>query len=247
VKGPLWTEAMVLVLGLTGFGAALANRAPASAAVGAIRFLGFYALTLTGIYTVIPYKTPWCALGFHHAWILLAGVGAAWLVALAKPVWLRGAIVFAVLAGAAHLGVQAWRAAVPLAAAQTNPWVYAHTSPDLLRLVGKISEIAAARPQAADTVIKVMGRGGDYWPLPWYLRGFRQVGFYPNVPDDPWAPLMVVNSKFDAEFDERSEKKWLMVGLFQHRPNIFFELYVEFELWKRYLETRPPPAEDEEE
>lgn len=246
-KGPLWTEGLILALGLTGFGAALVNRTAVTAAVGAVRFLGFYALALTAIYTGIPYKTPWCALGFHHAWILLAGVGAAWLVNVAKPAWLRGAIVFGVLAGTAHLGIQAWRAAFPLAAAQNNPWVYAHTSPDLLRLLGKLNEITAARPQAADTLIKVMGRSGDYWPLPWYLRGFRQVGFYPDVPADPWAPLMVVSSKFDAELDERSDKKWLMVGLFQHRPNVFFELYVEFELWKRYLETRPPQPDEAEE
>jgi uncharacterized protein (TIGR03663 family) len=247
VKGPLWTEVLVLGLGLAGFGAALANRAAPGGAVGLIRFVGFYAVALTLIYSVIPYKTPWCALGFHHAWILAAGAGAAWLTGLVRAVWLRAAVAMALLAGAAHLGAQAWRAAFPFATDQRNPWVYAHTSPDLLRLVGQVSEIAAARPRAAETVIKVVGRGGDYWPLPWYLRGFRQVGFYSAMPEDPWAPLMIVNSKFDAELDEQSGKKWLIVGLFQHRPNVFFELYVELELWKRYLESRPPPADDEDE
>jgi hypothetical protein len=204
-------------------------------------------LGLTLVYTVIPYKTPWCVLGFHHAWILSAGAGAAWLASLSKPFWLRTVMAAALLVGTGHLGVQAWRAAFPLAADQRNPWVYAHTSPDLLRLVGQVSQIAAARPQAADTVIKVVGRGGDYWPLPWYLRSFRQVGFYSEIPDDPWAPMMIVNSRFDAELDERSGRKWLMVGLFQHRPNVFFELYVELELWKRYLETRPRQRDEEDE
>ncbi len=245
-KGPLWTELLVLGLGLAGFGAALLGRI-AGGAVVFVRFIGFYALGLMLVYTVIPYKTPWCVLGFHHAWILSAGAGAAWLVSLSKPFWLKTVVAAAMLAGTGHLGVQAWRAAFPLAADQRNPWVYAHTSPDLLRLVGQVSQIAAARPQAADTVIKVVGRGGDYWPLPWYLRSFRQVGFYSEIPDDPWAPMMIVNSRFDAELDERSERKWLMVGLFQHRPNVFFELYVELELWKRYLETRPRQREEEDE
>jgi putative Mn2+ efflux pump MntP len=45
-----------------------------------VRFLSFYTVALTGIYTVISYKTPWCALNFWLGTILLAGVGAAVLV-----------------------------------------------------------------------------------------------------------------------------------------------------------------------
>jgi hypothetical protein len=65
------------------------------------------------------------------------------------------------------------------------------------------------------------------------------------MPEDPYAALMVVSAQFQAELDEKSGKKWLMVGLFEHRPRVFFELYVAFDRWKQYLESRPKPVEDE--
>ena len=35
-----------------------------------------------------------------------------------------------------------------------------------------------------------------------------------------------------------------MIGLFEHRPRVFLELYVAFDRWKNYLERRPKPPDD---
>ena len=45
-----------------------------------VRFLALYTFALAAAYSLIAYKTPWCLLSFWHGMILLAGVGAAWLV-----------------------------------------------------------------------------------------------------------------------------------------------------------------------
>ena len=42
------------------------------------------------VYSAIPYKTPWCLLGFLHGMILLAGVGAVVLVRSARGVLAQG-------------------------------------------------------------------------------------------------------------------------------------------------------------
>ena len=244
--GPRFSELLVAGFALVAFLAALAGKSPSGADRRLIRFLGFYTVCLAAVYTVIPYKTPWCALNFHHGAVLLAGAGVMVVIECLRSRWLAALAALAVIAGALQLGGQAWRASVPLAADRRNPWVYAHTSVDFLRLIDQVKAIANARFNPAATEIKAIGRHGDYWPLPWYLRGFKP-GFYAEIPPDPWAPMIIASSKFDADLDERSEKKWLMVGLFEHRPNVFFELYVEFELWKRYLETRPRPPEDDDE
>jgi hypothetical protein len=89
-------------------------------------------------------------------------------------------------------------------------------------------------------VVKVMAPEGDYWPLPWYLRRFKQVGWWDAVPADPFAPVMIVSSKFEAAFDERADKTHLMAGYFQLRPQVFLELYVEINLWRAYIQSRPP-------
>lgn len=244
-KGPVWSEALIVLLAVAGWIAALWGQKPADACVRFLRFAGFYAFGLTAVYSVIPYKTPWCLVGFHHGFILLAGAALPILWDLLRK-WRGGRlVVFAVLALAAgQLAVQAWRGAFPYATDRRNPHVYAHTSRDLLRLVATIRDITRYAPQGNAEVIKVIAPGGDYWPLPWYLRQHANVGWYPQMPDDPYATLMVVSSSFEAELDERSEKKWLMIGLFEHRPRVFLELYVAFDCWKTYLERRPKPPDD---
>lgn len=244
-KGPVWSEALIFLLAVAGWIAALWGRKPADGCVRFLRFAGFYAFGLTAIYTVIPYKTPWCLVGFHHGFILLAGAALPILWSLLRK-WRGGRLaVFAVLALAAgQLTVQAWRGAFPYATDRRNPYVYAHTSRDLLRLVTTIRDITRYAPLGDADVIKVMAPGGDYWPLPWYLRRYANVGWYSQVPEDPYGTLMVVSSSFEAELDERSEKKWLMIGLFEDRPRVFFELYVAFDCWKTYLERRPKPPDD---
>ncbi|MBM3838695.1 MAG: TIGR03663 family protein [Verrucomicrobia bacterium] len=79
-RGPLWTEGLILVLAAVGGFAGFRRSKTGSFHSGLVRFLSFYTVALTVIYSAIPYKTPWCLLGFLHPMILLAGVGAAFLL-----------------------------------------------------------------------------------------------------------------------------------------------------------------------
>ena len=143
----------------------------------------------------------------------------------------------------AQLTWQSWRASFVYSADRRNPYVYAQTSPDLLHLVERAEGIARVAPAKYETVIKIIAPNSDYWPLPWSLRRFKHLGWYEQLPADPFAPIMVVSSRLDARLDEQSEKKWIMAGLSELRPGVFFELYVELELWKKYVETLPRERE----
>ena len=57
------------------------------------------------------------------------------------------------------------------------------------------------------------------------------------------AYTMELARSLDARLDERSGKKWVMVGLFELRPGNFLELYVELELWKKHVATLPREEE----
>ncbi|MGH7972431.1 MAG: hypothetical protein ACREIC_27275, partial [Limisphaerales bacterium] len=124
------------------------------------------------------------------------------------------------------------------AADPRNPYVYAQTLPNLLELVGKIQAVTAASPDGRNTVIKVIAPEDDYWPLPWYLRSFTRVGWWNQIPSDPFAPIMVVSAQFNAQLDRAHTH--LMVGYFELRPHVFLELYVQKDLWSAYLNQRPP-------
>ncbi|PYL01541.1 MAG: hypothetical protein DME19_01305 [Verrucomicrobia bacterium] len=151
--------------------------------------------------------------------------------------WTTGALL---MVASAQLGWQACRASFPYCASPGNPYVYAQTSPDILKLVDKIEALARVSPDGHDLVVKVMSDHDSYWPLPWYLRRFTRVGYWNNIPPDPLAPIMIVSSEFQAAFDDRPEKSHLMAGYFQLRPQVFFELYVEVNLWREYVKSLPP-------
>ena len=226
------------MLAVVGAWAAFARKGLANASASFVRFLALYAFALTAAYSLISYKTPWCLLGFWHGMILLAGVGAAALLRSVKQRFLRLAVGLLLLAGAGHLAWQARLANVPYAADPRNPYVYAQTSPDLLNLATRVEALAKVHPQGRQMLVKVMAPNSDYWPLPWYLRNLKQIGWWDQVPADPFAPVMIVAANLHAGLDEK--KSHVMVGYFQLRPQVFLELYVDLKLWQAWLAQNPP-------
>jgi uncharacterized protein (TIGR03663 family) len=246
--GPLWTEAFVAALAVVGFGFGLSGRGLGAAGLALVRFIAFYTLWMTVIYTLLPYKTPWCLLGFYHGMILLAGVGAAALLRLGRP-GLRCVLTALLIAGTIQLGCQARRqnfgfdrGGVPFCDSPKNPYVYSQTSLDVARLMQTVDALAQASANGYDTTVEVMSPD-SYWPLPWYLRRFTHAGFWDKIPDQPLAPIMIVSSALDARFDDRPQRTHLMAGYFELRPNVFYELYVNIDLWTRYLKARPKESE----
>jgi hypothetical protein len=141
-------------------------------------------------------------------------------------------------AAACQLAQQAWRASYFYEADRRNPYVYAQTVPNLLELVEQVQALSKISPQGNEMLIKVMAPESDYWPLPWYLRQFKHVGWWDRLPEDPSAPVMIVGSKFCTVLDEKTNKTWNTLGLFGLRPSVFLQLCVQSNLWNQYLETR---------
>jgi uncharacterized protein (TIGR03663 family) len=247
--GPVWSEGFVVGLAAVGFFAALSDRASLPAKRLLLRLIAFYTMWLTLIYTVLAYKTPWCLLGFYHGVILLAGAGAVSIWRACRTHRPRAAVVVVLTAGAGQLGWQAWagsfavdNAGVPYCDSPKNPYVYSQTTPDALRLVHTVEAVAQASSQGYDTIVEVMAPE-SYWPLPWYLRRFKNAGYWDRIPNQPLAPIMIVSADLHAAFDDRPEKSHLMAGYFELRPRVFFELYVSTDLWRRYVKTLPPETD----
>jgi uncharacterized protein (TIGR03663 family) len=244
-EGPIWTEAFILLLAVIGAAAGFRRRRLAGANASLVRFLAFYTFLLTAIYSALAYKTPWCLLSFWHGMILLAGVGAAVVIrTMRRRAW-RVVCTLAVLAGTGHLAWQAWQADTTYAADPRNPYVYSQTTPDILKLVAKVDALASVLPQPDQMLIKVMSPGDDYWPLPWYLRRFKQVGWWDRIPGDPYASVMLVAARFDARLDEKEDKTHIMNGVYHLRPQVDFELYIDLKLWRTYLEKHPPKRDED--
>lgn len=235
--GPLYSELLVLLLAALGFVTALfrKGRLLRDADIHFLRWLGFYTVVLTVVSSVIPYKTPWCVLQLLPGMLLLAGVGAVVLVRVVPTLPFKTVVALALIAGVGQLGWQSYRASFVKAADPENPWVFAHTSPDVLRLEGIVEEFAQAHPDGHALTVKIIWPDHYYWPLPWYLRRFDRVEPWTGLPPDPSAPIVIASPKFDKQLTAALEQTHLMTGYYEIRPQILAQLWVREDVWMAYL------------
>ena len=186
-------------------------------------------------------------LSFLHGMILLAGFGAAFLLDSIQNKFKRAAFIFILSLGALHLIWQAYLANYKYEADPSNPYVYAHTSKDIFKITSKISEVAAASAHRDSTFIEVICPGDDYWPLPWYLRSYANVGWWNhvNVETAP-APIIIASPEVEATLIYKlyeippPGKKNLYLPLFDDyvelRPQVELRGFVVKELWDAYYQ-----------
>jgi len=188
-------------------------------------------------YSVIPYKTPWSMLSMYAGVILMAGGGAARRYRTA-PNWLaRAPLALLMAVAVCHLGAQAYRASFDIPADPRNPYVYAHTSTAFLRLHERLEDLSDIHALGKAMPVYIVQPDGDYWPLPWYLREFENVGYFHGVPDDPGAPVIIASSRVREELSERLSGDYMteMHGL---RPSVLRLVYIRRSLWNEFIESR---------
>ncbi len=250
-RGPVWSEAgLLLPAAIAVFSAWRGGRGATSQASADgsgnrpypddaharwVRFTLVYTLVLTALYGAIPYKTPWCALSFLHGFILLAGVGVGqaceWIDRRAASVRVCVACRFAVCGFVCALLLrdlsQNYRACYKFPADPRNPYVYAHTGTDAMNLVAAVEE-AAQRAQGADTMIALAVPTPDTWPLPWYLRKYRQVGYWTRVEDIPASvyPVVVIASADQGDTADVRFGQGKRASFFGIRPGVLLNLFV---------------------
>ena len=235
--GLVWTEALVLVLAAVGAVTAWASfdTSPPKAVFWGRYLTGSAALTLA-IFSAIPYKTPWNLLPFYSVTIVAAGIGVSALVRATIHRSAHVLVAGAIAIGCAHLGWQAWLASVVYASDPRNPYVYAQTVPDAVRMAARIRDLAALHPERERMQVIVIAPPDEQWPLPWYLRTMTHVGYWTGARDAPdlTAPVIVSSSghaeMLDAALGDRYVSQFY--GL---RPDVLLTLYVERGLWDRFL------------
>ncbi len=224
---PFWTEGLILVLAAAGAVAGWSSSVPDEDS-RLLRFLGFYTAVMVVVYSAIPYKTPWCVLGFLHGMILLAGAGAVFLCRAFRSRVPRAVVVLLLAAATAHLGWQAFAASFRFAADPRNPYVYAHTSTDVFTIAARLRDLARAHPDGPAMPVQVISRT-NLWPLPWYLRGFSRIAWWNGVPGQAEnAPVILITPDMEPA---------LVRKLYELRPPGQRELYVR--LFERPVELRP--------
>lgn len=251
---PAFSEGVLILLALLGLIVALTRRSKkvvASSGQEALpdptlmRFLGLYTLFLTVGYSLIPYKTPWCLLGFFHGMILLGGcviaIGIRHIPTIAAKMVLGLIVVLltAQLTWQANLLNIAWKRQGVTGrqfAGRFHPYVYAHTSGDIYNLVERVHAIAGVVPGGQPS-IKIIT--ADCWPLPFYLRELKRVGYSRGIVNDPRyvleGDIIVTSMELAPEVEKRliNEYHPEFAAL---RPGVLLQVYIRKPVWDLYLE-----------
>jgi uncharacterized protein (TIGR03663 family) len=251
---PTWNEDLIIVMAAVGFIIAMvksaSRRGVANMNFTLLRFLAFYTLIMTIAYSAIPYKTPWCLLSFLHGMILLAAVGVAVLIEMLQYRWEKVVVgFFLVLFGLLLPAIQAYLGSYKYYADQSNPYVYAHPTTDVFNITRRIEEVAQASPDGNNIYIQVICPGGDYWPLPWYLRSFPNVGWWSDVDENvPSFPVIIASPNVVPALMRKlyqmppPGEKILYVPLFdtaiELRPQVELYGFVTEEIWERLLQAQ---------
>ena len=235
--GPVWSEGLIVVLAVVGFVAVMRKKGPVGVNQDLLRFLAFYVLIMTVVYSIIPYKTPWCFLGFLHGMILLAGVGTVWLLQIIPKRAGRILLVGLLAVGGGHLLFQAYRGSYQYYDDPRNPYVYAHTTSDVYKITACVEQIAQFHPDGHNMHIQVFFPH-NYWPLPWYLRSFnpRNIHWDKQIPiGELPAPVILADPDLESQ---------LLDMFYKNPPPGQREMYVPLFIdpsgkYLEYLELRP--------
>ncbi|MCB1279750.1 flippase activity-associated protein Agl23 [Prosthecobacter sp.] len=232
--GLVWSEAMIGGLGIIGMlYSFLGNHQKHPTRQPFLVFLSVYTLVLFAVYSFLAYKTPWSILSAQHALTLLAGVGAAAISRALTGRIPRLAFRIAFGIGLYHLIAQTNIAIHNYAADSRNPYVYSHTSTNLMRLRPQLRELQKIAPDDNFNVLVVNRDAG--WPLPWYWRDIKTVRYESTLPETLDARVIVAETDMtpavEAKFDG---KTYFKQGPFGLRPGVLLNMWVEQSLWDRY-------------
>jgi len=218
------------------------------------RFWLFVAAWTVGMalaYSIIGYKTPWLMVSFLIPMALLSGYAAQqvysalpltklrviWVMALVTLLVFNGSLALSVNfdkyddnANSSGYFVDAGRKL------KLKPYldgligyVYAQTDRGAFQLVEAIKNESDKLPLRDDTPIYV--GTPDYWPLPWYLRDYKNVAYSGSLPDSASGTPSISQPIIIASVSQQSElgrmAGWrALPEPFTLRPGVELVIYV---------------------
>ena len=220
------------------------HHAPPSPSIPFVRFMAFYTIALTLVYSALAYKTPWCMVTFVHGMTILGGFAVARLVRWTPTVAGKGLVSAAVLVGVYFMllkvdqanGLTEKAAKRGLASHEFNPYAHTPTTRNLYDpILRTIEEVGSIRADGFRGKIQIVGK--EIWPLPFYLRRFTAAAYYDHVPEN----LRVLDADLIVGPEELGDKLAFMEGkqLAALRPREkSLYLYAPPAVWERWLAQR---------
>jgi uncharacterized protein (TIGR03663 family) len=203
-----------------------------------LRLLAIYSLGVLAIYSLIPYKTPWCIISIEWPFLFF---GAALLVWIAKQSrkWVAIAVALPLFAQSAWATVRLnfFKFDDP-----KQMFVYVQTFRDYRKLIDPILEKARREPDQYGNM-KGLILLSSYFPIPWLLGEFSDIGYYNS--GDRWpkkkdADFVVVDSDLARELEKSLTDRYFTVPFHLRDGMDECRAYFRYETFKDIFSNRKP-------
>jgi uncharacterized protein (TIGR03663 family) len=226
--GTWWTEALIVLLAVIAVTKYLHTTA--------VRFLAVATICHFAIYSSIGYKTPWLMLvPWAHA-CLLAGYAFSQVHTINTRS--RTILIVLLISGLVYQTKQSVDASGRLANDNRNPYAYVPTSKDAPAIEDWLIQLDALPSIPRLAPIAVVGQG--YWPLPWYLRHFETIGYWPApIQEMVDFPIIFAMPAHTHSCDDLLGTTHLKLPR-SLRTNVTITLYLRNDIWQDWIHSDAP-------
>jgi uncharacterized protein (TIGR03663 family) len=197
---------------------------------GLLTAYSFAGVSISHLFSDPTYKTPWICLNFIVPLALTSGYALNVVYEKLRDYQQEWLFVPVGLTLAVFCGYQLYQLNFVHYDDDVLPYVYAHTKRQMLTMLDEIDRIGQKNGTGTDTGVAIVSP--DYWPLPWYFRDFKKIGYYGNI--TPTTEPIIIGSMAQEEqlkttYADRYDR--LNSGLNQDgsyplRPGVDLLLYV---------------------
>ncbi|HRB14065.1 MAG TPA: hypothetical protein PKU70_13740, partial [Vicinamibacteria bacterium] len=186
-----------------------------------------WALLLFAAYGVVKYKTPWLGLNMLLPLAITAGYSLSELASvsfLSGRLSLRPVAVVLTLFAAGFSATKSWDLETKNYDDETHPYLYAHTQRSFMPFVRLIEERASALGTGTETGLAVFAP--ENWPLAWYLRDFKNAGYWGEFKSDVNVDMYVASVEQDGALALKLGDGFERFGPYNMRGVVNLVLYV---------------------
>jgi len=146
---------------------------------GLLTAYSFAGVSIRHLFSDPTYKTPWISLNFIVPLALTSGYALNVGYEKLRDYQQEWLFVPVCLTLAVFCGYQLYQLNFVHYDDDVLPYVYAHTKRQMLTMLDEIDRIGQMNATGTDTGVAIVSP--DYWPLPWYFRDFKKVGYYSQI------------------------------------------------------------------
>jgi len=211
----------LIYLGVAGIALALARRRSFIAVMASV-----WGLLLFAAYAVVKYKTPWLGLNMLLPLAITAGYLMAELASvsfLGGRLTMRPVAVVLTLLAAGFSATKSWDLETKTYDDETHPYLYAHTQRSFIPFVRLIEERATALGLGKEAGIAVFAP--ENWPLAWYLRDYKNAGYWGEFKTDVNVDLYVGSVEQEPQLALKLGEAFERFGPYNMRGVVNLVLY----------------------